>query len=72
MVLKNLAMETDFQVERVTIAVDVSLVEGVCGGKPPWAEVINPLHHGIEGVMLDDERCRIGAPPLSIRSFDEL
>ena len=62
-------METYFNVEGGAIAIDIALVECVCGRKIPRSQGVNALHHGIEGVMLHRQRYGISAPSLTIRPF---
>jgi hypothetical protein len=50
--LQYLAMITDFKVERRTVTIDVSLVEGVGSAELPGSQGVDSLKHGIEGVML--------------------
>jgi hypothetical protein len=45
-------MITDFNVERVAVAIDVAFVESVGTRELPIAEGIDALQHGVEGVML--------------------
>ena len=72
MYLKYLAMITNFDVKRVAVAIDVAIVEGVGSGELPRSCGIDALQHGIERVVLVDQRNRVGAPTLAIRTLDEV
>ena len=70
--LKYFAMITDFNVERVAIAVDVAFVEGISGTKLPRAALVNALNDGVEGVVLGSKGLGVGAPTLAVGTLNEV
>ena len=70
--LKNLAMITDFEVERRTVAEDVSLVQGVCSTELPRSCVVYPLDHRVERVVLLSQGDIVCTPSLTIASLHQI
>lgn len=70
--LKNLAMITDFEVERRTVTVDVPLVKGVGSTELPRSCVVDALQHGVERVVLRGQRHVIRAPSLAKATLHQI
>ena len=65
-------MITDFEVERRTVAEDVSLVQSVCCTELPRSCMVYPLDHRVERVVFLSQWHVVCAPSLTIASLYQI
>ena len=72
MYFQNLAMIANFDVERIAIAVDVTLVEGEGSAELPGPQAVVALNHDIQRMLFLRQWHEIGSLAFPVGAFDEI